>query len=280
MHYEEILFAVEEGVATITLNRPDRLNAWTDRMGREVKSAIRRCSDDDAVRAILITGAGRGFCSGADMGVLQDATQGRASGGDSSVYGDSLREPDEDPGLPLGEAFDGRWSYFIKCRKPIIAAINGPAAGLGLIIALYCDIRFAARSAKFTTAFAQRGLIAEHGIAWILPRLIGPGNALDILLSGRKFLAEEAGRMGLVNAVLDDDALLAGARDYARTLAASASPRSMGIMKAQIWRSLMESYNDCLAVADAEMMKSFSSEDFKEGVAHFIERRAPRFTGK
>ena len=164
--------------------------------------------------------------------------------------------------------------------KPIIAAVNGPAAGLGLVLALYADIRFAGSEAKFTTSFAQRGLIAEHGVSWLLPRLVGPAHSLDLLFSARKFGAAEAERIGLVNKVFSQATLMDEVMAYARTLASTVSPRSMAVMKAQIWKSPFQDFAASLAVADAEMQKSFKSEDFKEGVAHYVEKRASKFTGR
>ena len=168
----------------------------------------------------------------------------------------------------------------LKARKPIIAALNGPAAGLGLVIALYADVRFAGSEAKFTTSFAQRGLIAEHGVSWLLPRLVGPAHALDLLLSARKFGAAEAEKIGLVNKVFAQATFMDEVMAYARTMAETVSPRSTAVIKAQIWKSPYQEFSQALAVADAEMKKSFASEDFKEGVAHYVEKRAPAFKGR
>jgi enoyl-CoA hydratase/carnithine racemase len=168
----------------------------------------------------------------------------------------------------------------MSVRKPVIAAINGPCAGIGLVFTLYCDLRFAGAEAKFTTAFAQRGLIAEHGISWLLPRITGTAHALDILFSARKFSAQEAERINLVNRVFPQENFLPAVLDYARQLAQTVSPRSLAVMKAQVWKALYQDLNDAIAVGDAEMHKSFSTEDFKEGVAHFVEKRAARFTGR
>ena len=174
----------------------------------------------------------------------------------------------------------GRFGYLMACPKPVIAAVNGPAAGLGLVVALHCDMRFAGSDAKFTTAFAQRGLIAEHGISWLLPKLVGPAHAMDLLFSARKVGAEEAAQIGLVNRTFPQETFLQATLDYARMLAKTVSPRSMTVMKRQVWKSIFQDYNTDVAVGDAEMQKSFSSEDFKEGVAHFMEKRAANFTGR
>ena len=175
--------------------------------------------------------------------------------------------------------YGGRFGYLLKAKKPIVAALNGPAAGLGFVIALYADLRFAGSEAVFTTSFGQRGLIAEHGCSWLLPRLVGPANALDLLLSARKIGAAEAERIGLVNKVFAQATFMEEVLAYARVLADKVSPRSMAVMKAQVWKSPFQDFGTALAVADSEMLASFKSEDFREGVAHYVEKRAPRFKG-
>jgi enoyl-CoA hydratase/carnithine racemase len=273
--YREILAATKDGVLTITLNRPDRLNAWTGIMQTEVETAIRAASTDDAVRCIILTGAGRGFCAGADMNGLQSI---QANAG--ATY--SERTPDLKPktASALEQTFPGRFGHMFACPKPIIAAINGPCAGIGLILTLFADMRYAAADAKFTTAFSQRGLIAEHGIAWQLPRLVGEANALDLLFTARKFSGAEAEKLGLVNRALPGEDLMPFVYDLANHLATQVSPRSVAIMKRQIRESYFQSYADSLSTADREMEASFATHDFKEGVASFVERRAPAFTGK
>jgi enoyl-CoA hydratase/carnithine racemase len=270
--YQEILYAVEDPVATITLNRPERLNAWTDRMGDELRHAIARAESDKSVVGIVLTGAGRGFCAGADLKGLQAITAGARPG---ETAGNDLRA---DPGdAAMGESFRKHYSYLMSVRKPIIAAINGPCAGMAMPIALFCDLRFAGESATFTTAFVRRGLIAEWGLAWTLPRLIGSAHALDLLLSGRKIDAREADRMGLVNRVLPDDKLLAAATDYVRELAANSSPASMAVMKRQVYQQLTQELGPACDDAVKLMIESFSRPDFKEGVQSFLERRTPKF---
>jgi enoyl-CoA hydratase/carnithine racemase len=170
-----------------------------------------------------------------------------------------------------------RFAYFMRTKKPIIAAINGPAAGIGLIMALYADMRFMSDKAVLTTAFAQRGLIAEHGISWLLPRLVGPANALDLLLSSRRISAGEAREMGLVNKVFESDTFMQNVMAYARLLAETVSPRSMAVMKAQVWKSYFQDFGEALVTADAEMPPSFKWPDFKEGVDHYLQKRSPKF---
>src|SRR4030088_1138675 len=224
MAYEAILYDVADCICTITLNRPEKLNAWTRQMHLDLKHAMHEAGRDPDVRAIILTGAGRGFCAGAEGGAP------RASGAGARA----ARSTKADSSLPGGSTlpeFRMNYSYFPAIPKFIIAAINGPAAGLGFVIPLYADLRFAAESAVFTTAFAQRGLIAEHGVSWLLPRLVGLPAAMDLLCSARKFRAPEALAMGLGGRGIADDKLLAETRAYARLLADTVSPRSVTVIK-------------------------------------------------
>jgi enoyl-CoA hydratase/carnithine racemase len=280
--YEDILYQVSDRVALVTLNRPDRLNAWTPAMTASVRRAIGDAVSDPEVRVIVLTGAGRGFCAGADMSLLQDiGAQARGPGPERTRNSDAQGAPMPSPsGIDVASLYRQRYGYFLAAPKPIIAAINGPCAGLGLVVSLYCDLRFASVDAKFTTAFAQRGLIAEHGISWLLPRLVGTANALDLLLSARRFDGAQAERMGLVNRAFPAEALMPETMAYARMLADTVSPRSMAMMKAQLHASPFQDFNTALTVADRLMAESFATEDFREGVAHYVEKRAPHFTGR
>ncbi|WP_439815645.1 enoyl-CoA hydratase [Zavarzinia sp. CC-PAN008] len=274
---QDLLYEQQGGVAILTLNRPDRLNAWTGAMGQSLKAAMAHAVADDSVRAIVLTGAGRGFCAGADMNLLQGIKpDGQGAGSTKVAAADWATEFGPD----VKEHFQGDFGYFMRTPKPVIAAINGPCAGLGLVVSLYADMRFAAASAVFTTAFSRRGLIAEHGVAWLLPRLVGNANALDLLLSARKVDATEAERIGLVNRTIPDAEFMATVMAYAQMLASEVSPRSMAVMKAQVFDANFSSFNESLAKADAEMKGSFASADFKEGVAHFVEKRKANFTGR
>lgn len=275
MAFEHILYDASEKIATITLNRPDKLNAWTGTMEREVREAMRAAEADDEVRAIILTGAGRGFCAGADMaGLSATAEKGPGDGGPEAAPTNGAGGEDVRPDFSM------KYTYFPSISKPIIAAVNGPAAGLGFVMMLYCDLRFAAVSAKFTTAFSRRGLIAEHGLSWMLTHIVGLSNSLDLTLSGRKIMADEALRMGLVNRVLPDGELIAATRAYATELATMVSPRSLRIMKKQLHDAQFQTLAEATEIANVEMLKSLGCEDFKEGVAHFIERRTPVFTGR
>ncbi|MCP3018346.1 enoyl-CoA hydratase [Cupriavidus basilensis] len=270
MAYEQVKYEVSDLVATITFNRPDRLNALTRIMEAEIREAMQQADRDRDVRAIVLTGAGRGFCAGMDMDELEVLPPG-------DIREEKWMRPFD---MNRRADYQTRYSYFPAVQKPIIAAVNGAAAGLGLIMALYSDIRFASETAIFSTAFAKRGLIAEHGIAWILPRVVGPGHAADLLLSSRKVTAEEALRMGLVNRITPPDALLAQAHSYARDLADNVSPRSIRVMKRQLWETPYQSLGEAIMDANQEMFLSIQSADFKEGVAHFQQRRPAAFTGE
>ena len=269
--YEQVRYEVSDPIATITLNRPKALNAWTDRMAAEVKHAIASAEGDPAVVAIVITGEGRGFCAGADLSILSNISKGGRGGGAPS-------ELAADPGDPsVGEDFRGTYTYLMSVRKPIIAAINGPVAGMAVAIALCCDLRFASDRAAFTLAFSKRGLVGEWGSAWLLPRLVGPSNALDLLWSSRKVDAQEALRIGLVNRVLPHDELLPAVRKYVQELAAECSPTSIAIMKRQVWQQLTRSLGPSEKEAVQLMIESFDRPDFREGVMSFLEKRPPRF---
>ncbi len=251
-----VQYETDDAVAIVTLNRPDRLNAWTGALESAYFERLDEAAADPAVKVIVVTGAGKGFCAGADMDNLQGIGSGDGGGGD--VVRHRMLETTEVP-------------------KPVIAAVNGACAGIGLVQALFCDLRFAAAGAKFTTAFSRRGLIAEHGIGWVLPRLVGPARALDVLLSGRVFLAEEAAELGIVNRVVPADALMEETLTYARDLAANVSPTAMSVIKRQVWADLARPMLEAAESADEEMAASLRRPDFKEGVASFVEKRPPRF---
>jgi enoyl-CoA hydratase/carnithine racemase len=255
---EVVLREIEDGVATLTFNRPDRLNAWTPEMQTQYFDLLEDCALSEDVRVIVLTGAGRGFCAGADMQNLQ-----ALSGGDLDR---SSTAHDERP-----------VTHPLTIPKPIIAAINGPCAGLGLVHAVMCDLRFVAAEAKLTTAFARRGLVAEHGLSWMLPRLIGPARALDLLLSGRVVLGAEAAEMGLANWSVPDGRALDEALTYARMLATECSPASMAVMKQQVYADYERTIDQTVEEANRLMAESFERPDFGEGVQSFVERRPPAF---
>ena len=261
MAYEEILYEVTGAVATITLNRPDKLNAWTAKMNEELAAAFHTAEHDEKVRVIVLTGAGRGFCAGADMALLgQIASSGSISGVRSSL-GTTVTLPR-------------------SMKKPVIAAVNGPAIGFGLILALFCDLRFASTDARFGTAFARRGLIAEYGVAWMLPRLVGPAHAMDLLLTARIINGREAERIGLVNQAWETAEFENNVRQYAAMLATESSPRSVGIIKGQVHAAGDQTLEQALTSAEGEMLEALKSQDFREGVSSWMEKRAAQFTGR
>lgn len=253
-----VLYDLLDRVATLTLNRPAVGNAWSEAMEQALRNQVLIAEQDPQVRAIVITGAGRAFCVGRSIqGLSSEANQ------------DAAAKPDP-------KAKSDRFSYLATLSKPVIAAINGGIAGIGFVLSLYCDLRFMSVTANLSTSFARRGLVAEEGSAWILPRLIGHMNAMDILLSGRKLAAAEAAQMGLVRLAPEVD-FAETVQSYAAELANASSPRSMRLIKEQIWSAHSKSLSDVTRLSCALVEASVAHEDFAEGVAHFKERRRPRF---
>ncbi len=263
-------YVVEATVATITLHRPERLNAWTGRMHTEYRALLARASADHAVRVIVVTGSGRGFCAGADTRALEGHVE-RGS------YDAGLAESPARPGYGVLPEFDADFAYHFGIPKPIIASINGPAAGVGFVLACYCDLRFAARDAKLTTSHGKLGLPAEYGLSWLLPRLIGVTRAADLLLSSRVVLAQEAAEMGLVNHVLPRDELAEYTGGYARRLATEIAPSSLAATKLQLYRDLHRDAASSVEDASARMALMMQQADFAEGVAALAEKRPPNF---
>ena len=273
MQTHEILYDVKDHVATITLNRPERLNAWTQVMEQEVRGAMEAAAADGEVRVIVVTGAGRGFCAGADLDRMKASLE-------SGKRGTLARHEAATEGISgIDVNYQQRFSYLLRVPKPIIAAINGPVAGIGLCFVLFTDLRYITPTAKVTTAFARRGLIAEHGMSFMLPRLIGLRPALDLLYSARVIDGTEAAHLGLAD-LLPEEGFSLLVDEKARAIALTSSPRSTGVIKRQVYDDLFRNLAESWKAADAEMHASFESDDFKEGVAHYFEKRAPRFTGR
>ena len=270
--YEDILYATDGPVATITMNRPQALNAFTGRMLAEIRHAIGSAEKDESVVGIVLTGAGKGFCAGMDMNALDNLSSGSGDGSDD------LSRLNTDLGNPeMGEDFQVTYSYLLAVQKPIIAAVNGACAGLGMSVAMFCDMRIMAEDAKFATAFAQRGLVAEHGISWSLPRIVGPSRALDLLWSGRRVLAPEAERIGLVDRVVESGKAAEAAQDYVRMLAETSAPLSLKVMKQQVYTHMATPVGDAMRQTNKLMAESLKRDDFREGVRSFLEKRPPNF---
>jgi enoyl-CoA hydratase/carnithine racemase len=255
---DDLVLAERRGaVLVLTLNRPDRLNAWTDALEERYFAHLDAAEADPEVRAIVLTGAGRGFCAGADLDLLEEATG-------------------DEPGRAIVERPRAR-SFPLTLRKPLIGAINGAAAGLGFVEALYCDVRFCVPEAKLTTAFARRGLIAEYGIAWLLPRIVGPSRALDLLMSARVVRGEEAHRIGLVDFLAEPEDVLERAVAYAEDLVANCSPASMAIVKRQVQAASRQSFSESFDESELLIRESFQRPDAAEGVSSYLEKRPPQF---
>ncbi len=270
--YRDITYEVDSPVATITMNRPDQLNAFTVRMLAEIRHALAAAERDEQVVGIVLTGAGRGFCAGMDMNALDSMA------GSSGGKPEDLSSLKANPGNPdMGDNFTVTYSYLLSIRKPLIAAVNGACAGLGFCFALLCDMRFVERTAKFSAAFSQRGLVAEHGASWMLPRLIGPGRALDLLWSSRKFDGVEAERLGLAERLCEPGTSVADARAYIEQLAATTSPTSLMVMKQQVYKHLNAELREAMEETNKLMDESLKRADFREGVRSFIEKRPPKF---
>ena len=258
------------GYRVVTLNRPDKLNAFNEAMHEALRDALAEAEADEGCRALMITGAGRAFCAGADMDALKGLDPNDIRRSESVPPFDMNRRPD----------WQTRYAFYPSIPKPIIGMLNGATAGIGLVHALYCDLRFAADNTVFTTAFARRGLIAEHGISWMLPCIVGHANALDLLMSARRVLSDEALRIGLVNRLYPLEQLREQTYAYARDLADYVSPSAIATIKRQLYDVPFQTLAEATIDANREMAVALRGSDFREGVASFMEKRPPRFTGE
>jgi enoyl-CoA hydratase/carnithine racemase len=262
---EAVIYEVTAtGVAVLTLNRPDRLNTWGGDIATAFYAGLDRAEEDPAVRVIVLTGRGKAFCAGAQLGSMGNVAQ-------------SIEKTDE--GKLASLVGDHKPYHLTTLCKPVIAAINGSCVGIGLTQALMCDIRFAAAGAKFAASFARRGLIAEYGVSWILPRLTGWGVALDLLLSGRTFLADEAAHLGLVKEVVPPEQLLTRVMAYAEDIAQNCSPASMAVIKRQAYGDALREVADANSRSEVLLQQSLQLPDVIEGITSFLDKRAPSFPG-
>lgn len=271
MELKVVRYEVDRGVAVVRLHRPERMNAWTGRMHTEYRWVLAEAEKDADVRVIVVTGSGRAFCAGADSAALDGHAERGAyeAGVDPSTLAT--------PGYGVRDEFDHAFAFHFGIPKPVVAAINGPAAGVGLVLACYCDIRFAASGAKLTTSSGRLGLPAEYGLSWVLPRLVGIGHAADLLLSSRVVLAEEAASMGLVNRVLPPDELWRATLDYAHAVATDISPSSLRESKRQLYTDLHRDVGASVAESEELLDRMATEPDFREGMAAYREKRPPRF---
>ena len=270
--YEQIIYEVDGPAATITMNRPDTLNAMTSRLQAELRHALDASERNEDIIGTVLTGAGRGFCSGVDMNDLGAmSAAGKTIGKSYEHLAADPGNPDKDPNYMFSPP------YLLGLRKPIIAAVNGACAGLGFSYATFCDMRFVDRNAKFVSSFAPRGLIAEHGTSWMLPRIVGPSHALDIFWSSRRVEGEEAYRMGYANRLCDPGESVKEAQDYLKMIAGTSAPTSIMMMKKQVYKHLMRDLGESMVEDNQWMSDSLTEDDFKEGVASFVERRSPNF---
>jgi enoyl-CoA hydratase/carnithine racemase len=264
-------YSVEDRIATVTLCRPDRLNSWTGRMHTEYRWLIEQAENDPAVRVIVVTGAGRGFCAGADTSALE--THVERGGYDAGTPVDIAK-----PGFGVRPEFDADFAFHFGLRKPVIAAINGPAAGVGLVLACYADLRFAVRGAKLTSAHGRLALPAEYGLSWLLPRLIGVTKANDILLSSRVFLTDEAMELGLLNGLYEAEELLPRTYAYAAELALRVAPGSLAETKRQIYSDLHRDVATSVREAADLLDRMTTEDDYREAIKAYKEKRPARWS--
>jgi enoyl-CoA hydratase/carnithine racemase len=262
---EDLVLSREGMVATVTINRPQRGNTWLPTMNQQLEDMLKLLGQDDSVRVIVLTGEGKNFCTGGDLGNLNTLN--------SNSFPELRREPSDDD-------FAQRFSYMLAIPKPIIGAINGSAIGLGLAIAMYCDVRWASDQAKISAMFSRRGMVADHGLAWLMPRLMGLSRAFEFLVGGATLNAQEAERQGVVNLVLPNDSFREEVARRAADWAANISPRSARIMKRQIYDATRSTLAQATQISEREGRACFDSADFREAISSLMEKRAPNFTGQ
>ena len=272
MKFDEIIFEKKDRVATVTMNRPEKMNAWTPKMGAEMRTAMMDAERDPSIGAIIVTGAGRAYCAGADMGGLSNIAQGNTSAATAEVEDEWMGQQRAD--------YRNRYSWPLALSTPVIGAINGACVGPGFTTCLYQDIRIASENARMGLIFTKRGLAIEHGSSWMLPRIIGLPRAVELAITGRLVDAKEALEIGLVNRVVPHDKLMDTAREIATGIASNCSPLGVAQAKKMIYQHLFTDLATGVREDDASMEMMTRSEDFKEGVKAFVEKRAPKFTGR
>lgn len=268
MDLKTINYQINERIATITLNRPARMNAWTGRMHTEYRWCLLQADTDPEVSIIVVTGEGKGFCVGADSKALEGHVE---KGGYDPGTPDVLAEP----GYGVREEYDANFAYHFGLSKPVIAAINGPVAGIGLVLACFADIRFAVKGVKLTTSHGKLNLPAEFGLSWLLPRIIGLARANDILFTSRVVMTEEAEQLGLVNKIFSQEKLMQETYEYARNMIAMVSPGSLKQTKKQIYADLHRDVGSSVAESEKLVREMMTEQNYREAVKAYIEKRAP-----
>ena len=270
MDLKNTAYEVDHRVATIWLDRPHRMNAWTGRLHTEYRHLLQQANADTEVGAIVVTGRGRGFCVGGDSQALSGHSE-RGS------YDAGIPTDIATPGYGVNAHFDATFAYHFGLSKPVIAAVNGPAAGVGLALACFADIRFAVPGIKFTTAHGKLNLPAEYGLSWMLPRIVGLGRANDLLLTSRVFYSEEAQRIGFVNQLFAVEDLLGASQRYARDLITTVSPESLRQTRWQIYQDLHGDVASSVDNSEQLLDSMMREDDYREGVNAFLEKRPPRW---
>lgn len=270
MELKNTEYEVCDGVATIWLNRPHRMNAWTGRVHTEYRYLLAEADADKLVQAIVVSGRGRAFCVGGDSQALEGHS-------DRGSYDPGTSDDLANPGYGVAKEFDAAFAYHFGLSKPIIAAMNGPAAGVGLALACFADIRFAVPNVKFTTAHGKLNLPAEFGLSWMLPRIVGLGRANDLLMTSRVFLSDEAYDLGFVNQLAEPDELMTKTYEYAQNLISTIAPNSLRQTRWQIYRDLHRDVASSVADSETLLDAMMGEDDYKEGVRAFVERRPPEW---
>ncbi|NKC00431.1 MAG: enoyl-CoA hydratase [Pseudomonadales bacterium] len=270
MELKNTEYEVCDGIATIWLNRPHRMNAWTGRVHTEYRHLLAKADADKTVQVIVVSGRGRAFCVGGDSQALEGHSE-RGSY-DPGTGGDLAN-----PGYGVADEFDAAFAYHFGLTKPVIAAMNGPAAGVGLALACFADIRFAVPNVKFTTAHGKLNLPAEYGLSWMLPKIVGLGRANDLLMTSRVFFSDEAYVLGFVNQLAEPDELMAKTYEYAQNLITTVSPNSLRQTRWQIYRDLHRDVASSVIESEALLDSMMGEDDYKEGVRAFVEKRPPEW---